>query len=73
MSSSRPSWRGKLKSWLWTATKLELLQATRGMGQAPTEDIQELTHLTAQGRTPCMFSVGECGKAAWDAFRAHGK
>ena len=23
--------------------------------------------------TPCMFSVGECGKAAWDAFRAHGK
>ena len=21
--------------------------------------------------TPCMFSVGECGKAAWDAFRAH--
>lgn len=44
--------RGKLKSWLWTATKLELLQATRGMGQAPTEDIQELTHLTAQGRTP---------------------
>ncbi|MCE9576923.1 MAG: hypothetical protein K8W52_27500, partial [Deltaproteobacteria bacterium] len=23
--------------------------------------------------TPCMFSVGECGKAAWDAFRAHSK
>jgi RNA polymerase sigma-70 factor (ECF subfamily) len=44
--------RGKLKSWLWTATKLELLQATRGMGQAPQEDIQELTHLAAGGRTP---------------------
>ena len=23
--------------------------------------------------TPCMLSVGECGKAAWDAFRAHSK
>lgn len=23
--------------------------------------------------TPCMFSVGECGKDAWDAFRAHSK
>lgn len=44
--------RGRLKSWLWTATKLELLQATRGMGQAPTEDVEELTHLASAQRSP---------------------
>lgn len=44
--------RGKLKSWLWTATKLELLQATRGMGQAPTEDLDALVHLAGSERSP---------------------
>ncbi|MBL8922580.1 MAG: sigma-70 family RNA polymerase sigma factor [Myxococcaceae bacterium] len=44
--------RGKLKSWLWTATRLELLQATRGMGQAPADDIDELGHLAATDRSP---------------------
>lgn len=44
--------RGKLKSWLWTATRLELLQATRGMGQAPADDIDELSHLAAADRSP---------------------
>lgn len=44
--------RGKLKSWLWTATKLELLQATRGMGQAPAEDIEAFGHLAGNERTP---------------------
>lgn len=44
--------RGRLKSWLWTATKLELLQATRGMGQAPTEDVDELSHLASAQRSP---------------------
>lgn len=44
--------RGKLKSWLWTATKLELLQATRGLAQAPAEDIDDLAGLASAGRTP---------------------
>lgn len=44
--------RGRLKSWLWTATRLELLQATRGMGQAPADDVDELTHLAAADRSP---------------------
>lgn len=44
--------RGRLKSWLWTATRLELLQATRGMGQAPAEDIDELGHLATAERSP---------------------
>ena len=44
--------RGKLKSWLWTAIKLELLQATRGMSQAPAEDVDELTHLAASDPSP---------------------
>lgn len=44
--------RGRLKSWLWTAIKLELLQATRGMSQAPAEDVDELTHLAAADPSP---------------------
>jgi RNA polymerase sigma-70 factor (ECF subfamily) len=44
--------RGRLKSWLWTATKLELLQATRGMGQGPADDVDELTHLASPQRSP---------------------
>lgn len=44
--------RGRLKSWLWTATKLELLQATRGLGQAPAEDIDEMAGLASAGRSP---------------------
>jgi RNA polymerase sigma-70 factor (ECF subfamily) len=44
--------RGKLKSWLWTAIKLELLQATRGLSQAPAEDVDELTHLAASDPSP---------------------
>ncbi|MBE2250761.1 MAG: sigma-70 family RNA polymerase sigma factor [Myxococcus sp.] len=44
--------RGRLKSWLATATKLELLQATRGMGQAPTDDLEALSHLAGDQRSP---------------------
>jgi RNA polymerase sigma-70 factor (ECF subfamily) len=44
--------RGRLKAWLWTAVKLELLQATRGLGQAPAEDVDALLHLAASDPSP---------------------
>ncbi len=44
--------RGRFKSWLWTAVKLELLQATRGAGQAPAEELDALTHLATSDPSP---------------------
>lgn len=44
--------RGKLKSWLWTATRLELLQATRGLAQSAAEDLDSVPELTSPARSP---------------------
>ncbi len=29
--------------------------------------------ITSGTCTPCLFSIGECGKEAWDAFRSYKK